>query len=49
MALANDADLLFGVVAIVLGVLLMVGVLSLELILGIGLLTFGISVLAKRL
>lgn len=47
--LSTNLDLLGAVVAIVLGVLLLIGTLSLELIVGIVLLVVGCLALAKRL
>ncbi|MGB1698200.1 MAG: hypothetical protein ACPHK8_07350 [Thermoplasmatota archaeon] len=49
MAMTKELDLVGAVVAIVLGILLILGTLSLELVLGVILLVVGLLALARRL
>lgn len=49
MAMTKELDLVGAVVAIVLGILLILGTLSLELVLGVILLVVGLLALARRM
>lgn len=49
MAITKELDLVGAVVAVVLGILLIIGTLSLDIVVGVAFLVVGILALARRL